>query len=470
MDRARVYDVAIVGAGPAGIFAALELTRPGRLRVALVDEGLDLSERLARRHDSHHADPHLLLHGFGGAGAFSDGKLTLSIDVGGHLAELLGESQARALISRADQIWLAFGAPAELYGANPDVLADLQKRAVRCGLQLVEVPLRHVGTDNAPRILAGIRDALVPRCDLLMGTRVLHVEPAHSGFALETSAGTLRARYVILAPGRSGAAWLRQEVERLGLSTTPNPVDIGVRVEAPAAVLSELTDSLYEFKLLYWSRRFDNLVRTFCVCPYGEVVVERIGDVLTVNGHSYAARRTANTNFALLVSSRFTHPFNDPIGYGLYIAKLANLLAGGVLVQRLKDLRLGRRSTWARIEKSIVKPTLPDATPGDLSYALPYRHLAALMEMLEAMEGLTPGIWEGHVLLYGVEIKLYSQRLTLTSELETEIANLFACGDGAGVTRGLIQASASGIAVAEAILRREGIVLSDESAPISDSD
>jgi len=438
------------------MFAALELARRSTLSIALLDQGMDLPHRVAERQEQKGHGSAALLHGFGGAGAFSDGKLGLSPEVGGRLPEILGRGETERLLAEADRIWLEFGAPETLYGADAEAVARLQARAVRCSLKLVEVPLRHVGTELLPVVLGGIREALLPRVDLRMGERaeeILAQEGQVAGVRL-ADGREIAARYVIVAPGRSGAAWLRDQARKRGLSLAQNPVDLGVRVEVAAPILEELTSALYEFKLVYWSRVFDNAVRTFCVCPYGEVVTECVDDVVTVNGHSYAQRRTPNTNFALLVSSNFTEPFDDPIAYGLYIAKLANLLGDGVIVQRLTDLRQGRRSTAHRLAHSIVQPTLETATPGDLSYVLPYRHLAALMEMLQAMEGLTPGIWEGHTLLYGVELKLYSQRLKLTPELETEVRNLFACGDGAGATRSLAQASASGLAAARAILAR----------------
>jgi len=262
-------------------------------------------------------------------------------------------------------------------------------------------------------------------------------------------------KYVIVAPGRGGAEWLQTEAQSLGLKTLNNPVDVGVRVEVLATVMEELTNILYEPKFIYYSKFFDDQVRTFCVAPYGEVISESYNGVLTVNGQSYAERKTENTNFAILVRTSFTEPFREPIAYGKYLARLSNLLSGGILIQRLGDLEAGRRSTPDRIARSVVTPTLKNATPGDLSFVLPYRYLADIREMLEALDKIAPGIHSRDTLLYGVEVKFYSSRLELSSSLETKIRNLFTIGDGAGVTRGLIQASASGVIVAREILKRE---------------
>jgi hypothetical protein len=259
------------------------------------------------------------------------------------------------------------------------------------------------------------------------------------------------ARFVIVAPGRSGASWMKEQADALGLSTRANSVDIGVRVELPASVLKAITDVTYESKLIHYSNTFDERVRTFCMNPYGEVVTEENAGVITVNGHSYASKRSENTNFAILVSSAFTEPFKDPIAYGLYIARLANLLGGGVIVQRLGDLLGGRRSTPARLDRCLTRPTLPGATPGDLSFVFPYRHLLSIIEMLQALDKLAPGVYSRHTLLYGVEVKLYSNRIEVTREMETQVPNLFAIGDGAGITRGLLQSSASGVIAARAI-------------------
>jgi len=256
----------------------------------------------------------------------------------------------------------------------------------------------------------------------------------------------------VLAPGREGADWLAGEMERLGIAVQNNQVDIGLRVEVPAAVLEPLTTDLYEPKLHYFTRRFEDRVRVFCMNPYGQVCVERYGDVLTVNGLSYADQRTDNSNFALLVSTTFTEPFKEPIAYGKYVARLANLLGEGILVQRLGDLLNGRRSTPRRISRSTVAPTLPDATPGDLSFALPYRYIGDILEMLEALDALCPGLYKRDTLLYGVEVKFYSSRPSLGADLQSEISGLYAIGDGAGITRGLVQASASGIVAARSIL------------------
>jgi uncharacterized FAD-dependent dehydrogenase len=293
-------------------------------------------------------------------------------------------------------------------------------------------------------------------------SRILHTNGRVAG--IETQAGEqIDAQAVIVAPGREGAAWLKKAGGQLGLTQTRNPVDLGVRVELPAVVLEPITRLVYESKFLYTTRAFDDNVRTFCMCPYGEVSTEFAGDVMTVNGHSFADRHTANTNFAILVSKKFTEPFDEPIAYGKSIARLANLLSGGIMVQRLGDLRSGRRSTAERLSRSIVEPTLPSATPGDLNLVLPYRYVTDILEMLDALDEVAPGVASRHTLLYGVEVKFYSNRLLLSPDMETEVEGLYACGDGAGVTRGLVQASASGLIAAQAILNR---LSADENRPI----
>jgi uncharacterized FAD-dependent dehydrogenase len=308
-------------------------------------------------------------------------------------------------------------------------------------------------------VLTRMRDYLSPRIDLKLETAVETIlTEACVAKGVRTTAGDeYGCRYLVLAPGREGADWLSGEAKRLNLKVRNNPVDVGVRVEVPFPVMAELTAAMYEVKLEYISKSFDDRVRTFCMCPGGEVIMESTGGadaVVTVNGQSFASHGTDNTNFALLVSTSFTEPFNNPIAYGKYLARLANILSGGILVQRLGDLLEGRRSTTARIERGLVAPTLKSAAPGDLSFALPYRYLTDIIEMLRAMDKLAPGVASRHTLLYGCEVKFYSFRPELTPCLETEIKNLFTCGDGAGVSRGLVEASASGVIAAREILRR----------------
>ncbi|MGQ9781216.1 MAG: NAD(P)/FAD-dependent oxidoreductase [Nitrososphaeria archaeon] len=443
--------VVIVGAGPSGIFTGLELSANSKVHVTIIDKGKDIEKRMKDE-----VAYNGVYNGWGGAGAFSDGKLTFSTETGGWLVDYMDESELLKVVDKVDEVFLHYGATDRIYGVDGDKISKIAREAAKADFRLVPSKVRHLGSDQCPTILQNIRKDLEKRVDIMMETevdRVMVVEGVARG-VLTKDGRKIPADYVVLAPGRSGADWLKREAERLNLSSSVNPVDLGVRVEVPAEVLEPLTSVLYEPKLVYYSKSFDDKVRTFCVNPYGYVVEEKINDLVTVNGHSYLERRSDNTNFAILVSTQFTEPFKDPIAYGRYIAKLANLLVNGVMVQRLGDLETGRRSTQERLSRSIVEPTLKSARPGDLSFVLPARYLADIREMLKALDNIAPGVYSNHTLIYGIEVKFYSSRLKLTKNLETEIKNLFTIGDGAGISRGLVQSSASGIIVAREILRR----------------
>lgn len=455
-----MYDVIIIGAGPAGIFTALELTKKNNISVVILEKGKEIEKReclmRSKNGGCFHCSPCEIISGWGGAGAFSDGKLNLSTEIGGQLDNYIDKDKVVELIEYADDIYLEFGADKTVYGTDKEEIDILKKKASLAKLKLIPTRIRHLGTEKCTEILTKMRDYLKTKIDIKTSTRVKKIlVDKGRAIGIETAKGeTIKGKHIVVMPGRAGSEWLKEQAEVLDIKIANNPVDVGVRVEVPAVVMKRLTDAIYESKLVYYTEKFDDKVRTFCMCPYGEVVTEFNDGITSVNGHSYQEHRTDNTNFAILVSNNFTEPFKEPIAYGKYIAHLANILSGGVIVQRLGDLELGRRSTSDRLIHSIVTPTLKEATPGDLSFVLPYRILFGILEMLKAMDKIAPGVYSKHTLLYGVEVKFYSSRLELSDCLETKVTNLFAAGDGAGITRGLIQASTSGIIVADEILKR----------------
>ncbi len=459
----KEYDVIIVGAGPTGIFTALELLKQkSELAILILEKGNNLEKRVCpmntRKTPCVKCPSCAIVSGWGGAGAYSDGKLTLTPEIGGNLHEYIGRDNLSELIQYVDEIYIKYGAPDRVFGVDEARLAQLKEKAIRAGLEFIPARLRHLGTGYSQTVLQAMEDDILEQgADIAYGENVktLLVEEGRIVGVKTASGKEVRARYVVAAPGRENAEWLSNEAKRLKIGMKVNPVDIGVRVECPAVITKELTDNIYESKLVYQTPTFDDRVRTFCMSPYGQVVNENNQGLITVNGHSHAEIKTENTNFALLVSKNFTEPFHEPITYGKNIARLANLLGGGVLVQRLGDLLAGRRSTPKRIARGIVRPTLPEATPGDLSLVLPYRHLTSIIEMLQALDQLAPGLYSRDTLLYGVEVKFYSSRLDVDKNLETGIRNLFVGGDGAGITRGLMQASVSGVVIARTILERE---------------
>ena len=457
-----MYNVAIIGAGPAGIFAGLEITklRP-EWKVVLIEKGQKIENRKCPLREGSPKCVNCkrcgLLCGWGGAGAFSDGKLTLTPDVGGHLVDYMSRQHAEDLIDYSDKLYLDFGATKDVFGTDTKTFHELERQAVLAELKLVYSPVRHLGTERSLDVLKAMQDYLDERITILNNVTAdsLIVECEQVKGIKLSNGETVSAEYTIIAPGREGADWLTREFAQHKIGMVNNAVDVGVRVELPAPVFEPLTSKLYESKLIYNSPTFGDEVRTFCMNPNGEVVQENYNGIATVNGHSYANFKTPNTNFALLVSEKFTEPFKEPIQYGQHIARLANMLGDGILVQRFGDLLDGRRSTPDRIKSSIITPTLSCATPGDLSLVIPHRQLTSIKEMLFALDKIAPGTASRYTLLYGIEVKFYSARVKLTNELETEgVKNLFAIGDGAGVTRGLIQASASGVHIARTICAR----------------
>jgi len=454
------YDVLIIGAGPGGIFSAYELVQLNpELKVAVFEAGHELARRRCPI-DGDKVKSCIgcascsIMNGFGGAGAFSDGKYNITNDFGGTLHEYIGKKQALELMRYVDDINMSHGGEGtKLYSTAG---TKFKKLCIQNDLHLLDASVRHLGTDINYVVLGNLYAELKEKVDFFFDMPVDSVAAVEDGYEVHTKAGTFSAKICIISVGRSGSKWMEKVCSDLKIPTKSNRVDIGVRVELPAAVFSHLTDELYESKIVYRTPKYEDRVRTFCMNPRGAVVNENTNGIITVNGHSYEdpEKQTENTNFALLVAKHFSEPFKDSNGYGESIARLSNMLGGGVIVQRFGDLIRGQRSTPKRIEESFVTPTL-NATPGDLSLVLPKRILDGIIEMIQALDKIAPGTANDDTLLYGVEVKFYNMEVEVDNNLQTRYEGLYVIGDGSGITHSLSHASASGIYVARKILEQK---------------
>lgn len=451
------YDIIIIGAGPGGIYSAYELTKePTDLKIAVFEAGNPLEKRRCpidgeKITSCVRCKTCAIMSGFGGAGAFSDGKYNITNNFGGTLYEHVGRQTALDLMNYVDHINTSHGAEnTKLYSTAG---TRFKKLCLQNKLHLLDASIRHLGTDLNYVVLENLYKELKDKVDFYFNTPVSTIEVLSEGFRVVYGDTSADCRKCIISVGRSGSKWMESVCRQLSIPTLSNRVDLGVRVELPAVIFSHLTDELYESKIVYRTEKFEDNVRTFCMNPYGIVVNENTNGIITANGHSYedVNMRTENTNFSLLVSKHFSEPFRDSNGYGESIARLSNMLGGGVIVQRFGDLMRGRRSTVRRIEEGLVRPTLK-ATPGDLSLVLPKRILDGIIEMIQALDKIAPGTANDDTLLYGVEVKFYNMEVEIDENLESPYKGLYIIGDGSGVTHSLSHASASGVYVARHIL------------------
>lgn len=460
------YDVIIIGAGPSGIFCAYELIKENKdLKILMVEKGRPIEKRMCPKRTTKQCvgcQPCAITTGFAGAGAFSDGKLSLSPDVGGNLPDILGYDKALDLIRESDDIYLKFGADTNVYGIDKEAeIREIRRRSINANLKLIECPIRHLGTEEGYKIYTRLQEHLLAcGVEMIFHTMVMDIiiEEKKAKGIITSKGDTYYADEIVAAIGREGSDWFNQICKEHGIETKVGTVDIGVRVEVRDEVMEFLNKNLYEAKLVYYTPTFDDKVRTFCTNPSGEVATEYYeNNLAVVNGHAYKSKefKTNNTNFAVLVSKNFTKPFKTPIEYGKHIAQLSNMLCGGrILVQTFGDFQRGRRTTEERLCRNNLIPTLKDAVPGDLSLVFPHRIMVDIKEMILALDKVTPGIASDETLLYGVEVKFYSNKVVVNTDFETSIGGLRAIGDGAAVTRGLQQASANGISVARSILTK----------------
>lgn len=457
------YDIIVVGAGAAGVFMAYELTKiSNNARVLIIERGAPLEKRvcpikLDKTKICVKCNPCHIMNGYGGAGTLSDGKYNLTTQFGGDLHRFVGREKAMELMEYVDDVLCSMGgADAKLYSTSD---SDLKTKCLQNDLHLLEAKVRHLGTDRNVRILGKIYDYIKDRIDIKFYKVAEDVTSNDDGtFTVSVEDGSIyQCDNMVLATGRSGSSWISKICDEFSIEQRKNRVDIGVRVELPAEIFKHITDAVYESKIVYKTEKYNDMVRTFCMNPYGEVVSENTNGIVTVNGHSYAddSLLTENTNFALLVSNKFTEPFEDSNEYGEAIASLSNMLGGGVLMQRFGDLVKGRRSSEHRMEKCFTRPTLK-ATPGDLSLVIPKRQLDDIIEMIYALDKIAPGIANEDTILYGVEVKFYNSKVTVDKNLMTKIPNLYALGDGSGVTHSLSQASASGVYVGRILADKYG--------------
>ena len=452
-----MYDVAIIGAGPGGIFAAYELSRlNSNIKISVIEAGNPLSKRKCpidgdKIKSCIHCKSCSIMSGFGGAGAFSDGKYNITNDFGGTLYEYIGKSKATELMEYVDEINVKFGGECtKLYSTTG---TKFKKLCMQNGLHLLDASVRHLGTDINYVVLENLYTHLKDKVDFLFNAPAKTIKQKENGdYEIVTENEVITAKKCIVSVGRSGSKWMESICTELEIPTSSNRVDLGVRVELPAEIFSHLTDELYESKIVYRTKMYEDKVRTFCMNPKGAVVSENTNGIVTVNGHSYEdpAKQTKNTNFALLVAKHFSEPFRDSNGYGESIARLSNMLGGGIIVQRFGDLIQGKRSTEKRIRESFTQPTL-NATPGDLSLVLPKRILDGIIEMIYALDKIAPGTADVDTLLYGVEVKFYNMEVSVDENLESCKKGLFIIGDGSGITHSLSHASASGVHVARII-------------------